>query len=135
MAQENSLLTLRSSNSSRILQIAARGESYLVATLAGPALSGAVEVWVETGDVAGLVNFFVELAALEVPWKGIRSWASLEGDLELALACTSLGAVTFQVSMSGMSGTSEEWRLQAGLETEFGQLARLAADAKDLVHG
>jgi hypothetical protein len=134
MAQESSVLTLRSSNSSRTLQIAARGDSYLVATLAGSALSGAVEVWVATGDVAGLAHFFAELAALEAPWTGTRTWASLEGDLELAVACTSLGAVTFQISMGGMSGASEEWRLQAGLETEFGQLGRLAADAKDFVH-
>ncbi|WP_310564130.1 DUF6228 family protein [Hydrogenophaga sp.] len=133
MAQEYPLLSLCSSNSSRVLQITARGESFLIATLAGPTLSGAVEVWVETGDVAGLANFFVELAALDAPWKGSRTWSSLEGDLVVSASCTKLGAVTFQVSMSGMSGAPEEWRLQAGLETEFGQLGKLAADAMELV--
>lgn len=129
------MLSLRSSNSSRVFQITARGESCLVATLTGPTLSGAVEVWVETGDVAGLADFFSELAALDAPWKGSRTWSSLEGDLALAVSCTNLGAVAFQVSMSGMSGAPEEWRLQAGVETEFGQLGKLAADAKDLVDG
>lgn len=135
MAQDESVLCLRSSGSSRAFQIKAPRESYLIATLIGPTLSGAVEVWVETGDVAGLANFFAELAAFDAPWKGSRTWSSLEGDLALAASCTDLGSVTFQVSMSGMSGAPEEWRLQAGLETEFGQLGRLAADAKDLVNG
>lgn len=128
------MLSLRSSNSSRVFQIKAQGGSCLVATLTGPTLSGAVEVWFETGDVAGLANFFSELAALDAPWKGSRIWSSLEGDLALAVSCTHLGAVTFQVNMSGMPGAPEEWRLRAGLETEFGQLGRLAADAKDLVN-
>lgn len=129
------MVSLCSSNSSRVLHIKVREASYLVATLAGPTLSGAVEVWVAPGDVAGFANFFSELAAFDAPWKGSRTWSSLEGDLELAASCTNLGAVIFLVSMSGMSGATEEWRLQAGLETEFGQLQKLAADAKDLVGG
>ena len=135
MAKEESLLSLRSSNSGRVVRIAARGELYLVASLEGPGLSGAVEVWVETGDVARLALFFAELATLEAPWVGARTWGSLEGDFELAATCTNLGAVTFQISMSGQPGGPEEWRLQAGLETELGQLGKFAEEAKDLVHG
>jgi hypothetical protein len=126
------LLTIHSSNSSRTLLLEATAGSYLTARLEGHEVSGCVEVWVETGDVAGLAAFFGELGRLEKPWTGARSWGSLESDLSVSVTCTSLGAVTFRVSMSGMPGAPEEWRLQAGIETEFGQLARLAMEADAL---
>jgi hypothetical protein len=135
MAQVNALLTIHSSNSSRTLRMEAPVDSYLTVALEGHAISGAVEVWVETGDVAGLAIFFGELGGLEAPWKGARNWVSLEGDLKLSATCTSLGAVTFHVSMSGLPGAAEEWQLQAGIETEFGQLARLATEAEALARG
>ena len=106
--------------------------SYLTARLEGHEISGSVEVWVETGDVAGLANFFGELGRLDKPWTGALSWGSMESDLTVSATCTSLGAVTFLVNMSGLPGAAEEWRLQAGIETEFGQLSRLAMEAEAL---
>lgn len=137
MAQDETLLTIHSSNSSRTLLLEASAGSYLTARLEGHEVSGSVEVWVETGDVAGLADFFGDLGRLEKPWTGARSWGSLESDLSVSATCTSLGAVTFLVSMSGMPGAPEEWRLQAGIETEFGQLSRLATEAGELAreHG
>lgn len=135
MTQVTALLTIRSSNSNRSLCIEAVTDSYLTAVLESHVLSGSVEVWVETGDVAGLARFFGELGELEAPWSGTRSWASLESDLELSATCTSLGAVTFQIGMRGLPGSPEEWQLEAGLETEFGQLSRLAAEAEGLLRG
>lgn len=129
------MLTIRSSNSNRSLRIEAATDSYLTAVLESHVLLGVVEVWAETGDVASLAQFFGELGSLDAPWSGSRSWVSLESDLELSATCTSLGAVTFQIGMRGLPGSSEEWRLEAGLETEFGQLARLATEAEGLLHG
>lgn len=127
------MLTIHSSNSSRVLRIEVPARSYLTATLEGHGLSGSVEVWLETGDAEGLAQFFGELGCVETPWDGVRAWASIESDLLLSATCTRLGAVTFHISMSGLQGSSEEWRLQAGLETEFGQLRRLATEAEALV--
>jgi hypothetical protein len=133
MAQVTPLLTLHSSTSNRSLRIEAATNSYLSAVLESHVLSGSVEVWAETGDVAGLAQFFGELGALDAPWSGSRTWVSIESDLELSATCTSLGAVTFKIGMRGLPGAPEEWRLEAGLETEFGQLARLATEAKGLL--
>jgi len=135
MAQVIPLLTLRSSTSNRSLRIEAVANSYLSAVLESHVLSASVEVWTETGDVAGLARFFGELGALEKPWSGVRNWVSLESDFELSATCTSLGAVTFMISMRGLRGAPEEWKLDAGIETEFGQLARLADEAEGLVRG
>jgi len=129
------LLTIRSSNSNRSLRIEVAADSYLTAVLESHVLLGSVEVWAETGDVEGLSRFFGELGDLDAPWSGTRSWVSLESDLELSAICTSLGAVTFRIGMRGLPGSPEEWRLEAGLETEFGQLARLAAEAEGLLRG
>jgi len=132
MAQDDALLTIHSSNSSRTLRIEASASSYLIATLEGHEITGVVQVWAETGDVAGLAIFFGELGRFDAPWKGACSWVSLESDLKVSATCTSLGAVTFLVSMSGLPGAAEEWQLQAGIETEFGQLNRLASEAEAL---
>jgi Family of unknown function (DUF6228) len=135
MAQDNALLTIHSSNSSRTLRIRAPVNSYLTVALEGHEISGVVQVWAETGEVEGLVKFFGEMGSLEAPWKNARTWETIEGDFKLSATCSALGAVTILVSMSGLPGAAEEWQLQAGIETEFGQLVRLAAEAEALGHG
>lgn len=132
MASSTSLLTIRSSISPTVLHVNAPVGSYLTVALEGHQYRGKVEVWLETGDVAGLVRFFSDLGELGAPWNGRLAWTSLEGNLGLSATCSSLGVVVFRVAMAARQGSTEEWSLQAGVETEFGQLARIAADAKEL---
>lgn len=47
-----------------------------------------------------------------------------------SLQPTTLGSVTFQIELCGSQGEPEEWRVQAGLATEFGQLAQIAKNAE-----
>lgn len=88
-----------------------------------------MSVWNETGDAASLTNFFLTLGEQQRPWQGQRTWESLEGDFNLTVTCSSLGAITFRVELRGLQGAPEEWRVIVGIEFEFGQLARLADEA------
>lgn len=126
------MLIIHSSNSSRTLRIHTPVDSYMTVAMEGHEITGVVQVWAETGEVEGLAMFFRELGSLETPWNGSRVWETIEGDFRLSASCSSLGAVTFVVTMNGLPGAAEEWQLHAGIATEFGQLPRLAAEAEAL---
>jgi hypothetical protein len=118
------LLTIHSSNSNRTLRIEPSAGAYLIAKLEGHEVLGVVEVWAETGDVAGLTAFFGELGRIARPWKGARKWGSLESDLHLSATCASLGAVTFLVSMTGLPGGGFERESRQSLGSLRGSLRR-----------
>jgi hypothetical protein len=105
-----------------------KGDSFYI-ELKGFDVSASTEVWAYT-DAYGLNEFFQELGCLERPRQGQRSWASIEGEFSLSATCTLLGNVTFHVTLFGLQGTPEEWSIEAGLETEFGQLEQIAKHAK-----
>jgi hypothetical protein len=96
-------------------------------------VSASADVWAYT-DADGLNKLFQELDGLESPWRGERSWASIEGDFSLFATCTSLGHVTFRVEMRGSQGAPEEWRVNAGLVIEFGQLEQIARSSNAFFH-
>jgi hypothetical protein len=72
-----------------------------------------------------------ELASHQAPWKGATSWATLEGEFEISATCAAGGAVTFKVTLRGLPGSDEEWRVSAGISSELGQLPLLAQAARD----
>lgn len=102
---------------------------YFRVELKGFEVSASTQVWAYT-DANGLNQFFQALGCLERPWQGERSWASIERDFSLAATCTSLGSVTFRVELRGSQGAPEEWRVEAGLVTEFGQLEGIAKNSE-----
>jgi len=104
-----------------------KGEYFRV-EIKGFELTAFTDVWAYT-DANGLNQFFHELGCLERPWQGQRTWASIEGEFSISATCTSLGNVTFCVALRGLQGAAEEWSVEAGLETEFGQLAKIAKNA------
>jgi hypothetical protein len=126
------LLTIRSTSSNRALQIGEGGGNSIPVKLTGFPITAVTEVWAETGDVSALADFFVNLGKVRSPWQGTRTWESLEGDFRLSVTCSSLGAVTFQVQLRGLQGAPEEWHVESGIESEFGQLEQLAKDAEEL---
>lgn len=121
------MINIRSCTSNRELRISYARDSYLLAELAGYPVSASVEVWVETGDAAGLQAFFADLGKQERPWTGRREWQSIEDDFRLSASCTALGHVFFSVQMSGLHGASEEWAVTAGIEYELGRLEHLSS--------
>ena len=81
-------------------------------------------------DSKGLSRWMDALADNKLPWKGESSWATLEGEFRIAATCTPGGMVTFSVTLSGLPGASEEWRVSAGVTCDLGQLPDLAQAAQ-----
>lgn len=125
------MITIRSTSSNRVLEIGALTGSFFPVSLSGHSASSHIQLWTET-DAPELASFFQSLGQHKTPWKGTLAWASLEGDLSLFVTCTALGSVTFQVKLRGLPGASEEWSVQAGIETGLGELERLASEAEGL---
>lgn len=126
---ESSVLSIRSTSSHRELILSQHRDEYFRVELKGFEVSAATSVWAYT-DANGLNRFFQELASFSKPWQGQRSWASIEQDFSLSATCTSLGSVTFWVELRGLQGAPEEWRIEAGLVTDFGQLEQIAKNAE-----
>jgi hypothetical protein len=122
------LFSIHSVDSDRELVFRAHKDEYFDIELKGSGLSAMVGVW-EYEAVNGLNTLFQELASFKTPWQGVRTWESLEGELSLSAMCSTLGQVTFLVKLSHLTGSPEDWRVEAGLVTELGQLEKIAKDA------
>jgi hypothetical protein len=120
------MINIRSCSSNRELKISCGGDSYLLAELVGFPVSATVEVWVETGDAAGLQAFLADLGKQGQPWTGMLEWQSIEGDFKLSATCTALGKVVFNVELRGLQGAPEEWGVTAGIDYELGRLERMS---------
>jgi Family of unknown function (DUF6228) len=126
------VLSIHSTSSNRELRISRGDGGYFVVEIVGHRVTALTEVWTDD-DAAHLGRFFVDLGNTERPWKSVREWQSLEGDLRFSVTCTSLGNVTFNICLSGMPGAPEEWSVRVGLDTELGQLQRIGDEAEELV--
>ena len=122
------MFSIHSTSSSRELVFSAHKDEYFRVELKGFEVAASADVWAYT-DANGLNEFFQELGHFERPWQGQRSWASIEGEFSLAATCTSLGNVTFRVTLLGLQGAPEGWRVEAGLVTDLGQLEKIAKHA------
>lgn len=127
------MLCIHSTSSNRELRIRRGQGGYFIVEILGHRVSALTEVWIDE-DAPHLGRFLAALGATESPWEGSREWKSLESDLEFSVTCTPLGNVTFDILLSGMPGAPEEWSVQVGLETEFGQLSRIANEAEELLN-
>lgn len=123
------MFSIHSNSSDREIRFLDRQGDEFVVELAGRGV--AATQWVSAfTDSNGLAHWMEELAANELPWKGAKSWATLEGEFEISATCTSGGTVRFMVTLSGFPGSNEEWRVSAGIESELGQLRSLAQAAR-----
>lgn len=122
------MFSIHSTSSTRELVFSAHKDESFRVELKGFEVSASADVLAYT-DANGLNEFFQELGHLEKRWQGQRSWASIEREFSLAATCTSLGKVTFRVTLLGLQGAPEEWRVEAGLVTDLGQLEKIAKHA------
>jgi len=85
-------------------------------------------------ESSGIPTYFFELDNLISSfggWEGVRTWSSLEGELEISSSADSLGHVTTIVKLR--SGPYEfDWTVEVGLELEAGQLDRIAKDVGNI---
>jgi len=118
-------LSIRSMVSRREIVFSQRQDERFHIELKGFEVSASADVWTNT-DASALNNLFQDIGGLASPWQGERAWGSIEEDFVLSATCTSLGSVIFRVEIRGAQGTPEEWRVNAGLVVEFGQLEQIA---------
>ncbi|KLD65601.1 DUF6228 family protein [Dyella japonica] len=123
------MFSIRSSSSDREVRFLDRRGDEFVVEIEGRGVTATQWVCAFT-DPDGLARWMESLATNELPWKGVRSWATLEGEFQISASCSSGGAVTFLVTLSGLPGSSEAWRVSAGVTSELGQLPGLAQAAR-----
>ena len=116
--------SIKSASSSQELTIFNRDGEYFEVQLAG-VVSAHIRVYAYT-DEQGLNNLFQKLGGMNKPWKGELAWESLEGEFKISVSCSSLGQVQFNIALWGLPGHPEEWRVNSGLVSEFGQLHAIA---------
>lgn len=105
-----------------------RGDEFIV-ELEGRGV--AATQWVSAfTDADGLACWMEDLASSGTAWKGTKSWSTLEGEFQITATCSALGAVNFNVTLSGLPGHSEQWRVSAGVDSELGLLPSLAEQAR-----
>lgn len=74
-------------------------------------------------------DLFEDLALNWRGWEGIKSWVSMEGELELTATCDRIGHVILNVKIPE-NLIERRWSAQAGVLIEAGQLDRLAIEVK-----
>jgi Family of unknown function (DUF6228) len=91
-------------------------------------LSGAVHVYAGymPSHPAGL---FADMARHWSGWKGELAWGSLEDELNLRCSHDRLGHIAIRVLLQA-GGMPNDWRLEASVMTEAGQLQAIAHQAK-----
>jgi hypothetical protein len=98
------------------------------ATLVGPGVGAEIEVY----DIQPQrwSQLFRGLAKKWRGWSGEKTEESLEGHLRLACTADRTGHVTIRVTLRNMA-LEDDWRVEADLRLEAGQLDRVAEAAAD----
>ncbi|WNL48077.1 DUF6228 family protein [Dyella sp. BiH032] len=122
------MFSIHSNSSDREVRFLDRRDDEFIVELVGRGVLATQSVSAFT-DPKGLARWMGELAAYELPWNGTKSWATIEGEFQISATCGAGGAVTFLVTLSGLPGSNEEWRVSAGVASELGQLPLLAQAA------
>jgi hypothetical protein len=73
-------------------------------------------------------QLFDELAESWEGWKGVKTWLSMESELEFEATCDLTGHITLNTRIPGHE--SGKWFTQAKVMIEAGQLRRLADEAR-----
>ena len=96
--------------------------------LVGSELSASLRVWGYT-DCQPLVEMLAYLASLRADWSSPAEWSSIESEFAMKIRCDSWGHVLVAVHMQRVRGGPEDWKLDAEIETELGQLPKIASNA------
>jgi len=122
------LFSIKSTLSSRELVFSERFDEYFRADIKGD-IATSINVYTYT-DESGILRLFSELSSLNKPWQGVRIWESSEDDFSISVSCSPLGQVLIEVYLSKSTASPEELTVKMSLVTEFGQLPKIAQDAK-----
>ena len=99
---------IRSADSAAKLTFSDFDGASFTAALDSPTLSTEVRVYaprdLEAADVAGLIGLFKKMSENWKGWKGELTWASLEGEFEIAATSDSLGHTTLSLTFREHDG-------------------------------
>ena len=130
----SSVICIYSSSSDRKIVISYDGDEHLTVKVESFDINIIKQVWLYT-DGNEFDNFFQKIGDTNLKWDRTFSWKSVEGDFSISATCDSLGKVTFKISLEGLQGTSEEWRVQVNIESDLGALEKIARQSKSLFNG
>jgi len=119
---------IKSSDSDLELILSDIQGDYFKARIASDHINSVREVYAYT-DAYGLADMMESLASHEKGWPDIRLWETIEGEFKISAKCSKLGKVTFEIEFSHF-GYAEEWLVKTKLNTELGQLPRLAKSTR-----
>lgn len=119
---------IKSSDSDLELILSDIKDDYFKARIVSNHINSVREVYAYT-DAYGFADMMESLASHEKGWPDKQRWETLEGEFKVYATCSKLGKVTFEIELSHY-GCSEEWILNTQLNTELGQLPRLAKSAR-----
>ena len=95
--------------------------------LSGPGISATVHAYEHGYQWAPA--FFADLADHWRGWAGEKSWESAEAHIRLSATADRLGHVLLRVALRDLN-VSADWRVEASLLIEAGQLGELATSAR-----
>ena len=127
------MFSIHSVSSDRELSFISFDGEYFQVELSGRGIRATTSVW--AGPALGTLDIlFQDLAHLNGLWQDKRSWESLDGEFSISATCTPLGHIILTATFAGLPGAPEAWQVQAGLETELGQLKSIAENATRFFH-
>lgn len=124
------MLSIKSTHSDRELQFTKYDGEDFWAELKG-GITASVKVYGYAPHSHDLASWFASLGEKTRPWSDDLAWESLEGEFKIKASSDAKGHVYFHVSLRDLPGAYEEAFIQVGLESELGQLNKIASEAKD----
>lgn len=118
---------IKSARSDAALTFVGYDGDYFLVELGGSELSAVRRIWGYT-DCDLLVDLLNHLSKQERGWEEPAEWQSIEHDFTLRFRSDSHGHVFVDVELRRWHG-EEDWKLETTIQTELGQLPKLAAEA------
>lgn len=121
--------SIKSSSSNEQFVFSERDGEFFQFEVVGEAIRASRKVSTYT-DEFGVAKLFSKVDELGTPWHGVESWESLEGEFVINITCDSSGHVTIQIKLTQWNGGNEDWHITVHLNTELGQLTKIASEAR-----
>jgi hypothetical protein len=119
--------SIKSSCSDRELVFLSHEGDYFNIAICGNEISAIRRIWGYT-DCELLVDLFHYLAKQEHAWESPADWSSIESDFGLHFTCNKQGHVFVTVELRNFID-SENWMINAVIQTELGLLPNIANSA------
>lgn len=107
------------------LSLDPHNRDFFIATVQSRGLTATTQV--SLYQSFGINEFFADLARDWRGWTDVRTWSSLEGELEIRATSDRSGHIYLEVALH--DGAPARWAATVNLVVEAGQLTTIASDA------